>query len=293
MYSPDEYNNALNEIKRLRELERRHNEAYESEMRVIRNKYWDLESELKRKKAAEEEVVESKKTAYKDKMTEEKRPFNNIINDIEEIYKLIGIHKDCPVLEKDLTEDYFWPRYGDRRKIQVDPFDYIINTDHIKIGVFILSNDKPVNKHTLKLKVRSIFDYVWRELEIDKEITYAPTVEELKTWYKKHKGNLKWNTYGKSYDYLSDTIKELNELEEKYTEAVELYKKKEWKLAYLEYQKNYYEHHYVNGMETEGYKIVLEEIKILNTSDENLPLLMGEVTTEKGLHELEKRLQSA
>lgn len=285
MYSPHEYKNACKEIKRLGMISYEILKECETEEIKIWRKYQDLKRALEDKENEETNVVKRKKTSYENKINTEKEPFNKIIKDTEEIYELIHIHLHLEnPTEKVLTENYR-PRYGSE-KIEIEPLDLIMNTDRIRIGVYIIPNNKPVNCFTLKLKIRNIYDFIWRDLKIDEEITFARTEEDLKQWYEKHKKNLKW-----SRDCLPNVLKRLNELEEKYIEAVELYKKKEWKLAYLEYRKYYYENHYSQGTSTEMYKAVLEQIRILQTEDKQLPLLLGEVTTEKGLHELSNRLK--
>ena len=192
-------------------------------------------------------------------------PSRAVVKKTEDILNFIYVSLNLP--EIDLQEE--------------GTIEIIADDEYKKIGIFILQNKKPVNKFFLIIKGESIFQYTFSETRSERTLKDASSEEFLLELWKKNKNNI-----------LDHYLKHHADLEEKYREALILYRHKDWKLAYLMHRKDYYENDYSQGTETEMYKGALECIKILKTEQKNLPLLLGEIVTPDGLKEITSRLKT-
>ena len=156
--------------------------------------------------------------------------------------------------------------YPEKEKQYIDPIETIKNDEFAKISVFICGNRKPKNKYTLcvigstilnedLLKVPYSYglDVHTDNANIRSWIRDAPNKKELVTYLEKNKDKI-----------LKDFLEEHEKTQEEYKEALEITNCKEWKIAYWENKKDYYENHYSNGTETPEYKAVLKKLKELN-----------------------------
>lgn len=289
--TPKEYDHALEELRKINVSKSEHEKIIKDKNHVIWCKYFDLKRELEEKERKEKNIVEKEEAEFKEKIDREKAPHLQIMNDTEEIFKFIDLYiKNTKAKE---LEHEFYTRHNYHRELaHVDPIDIIRDDDYLRIGIYILENEKPKNKYSLEIHIRSIFYSLRQSSDYNNEITLkdAPTQKELHSWYEKNKNDLKWKRY-KEIIHLGDFIKEHLQKEQRYAEAIELYKQREWKWAHLKYQKFYYEHHVSNGTNCDEYKEILELMKLFRTAKENLPLLVSEIKSEKGLKELERRLK--
>lgn len=280
MYSMKEYKNAEVELKKFRQIERSEELKEEKIQQEIYSKYqekkWALEEkirEIEKRSEKQKGVVENKFKKVKAGIDLKAKPYRNIITETEDIFKLIDVYIDG---NKELS-------------IVEGAIEMIADDEYKKIGLYILQNRKPVNKYSLVLQGKSLFQYQFdltskRDYQTIRDsylLKDAPSKEILLSWWGKNRDSI-----------IVPFLKRHAELEEKYGEAISLYGFKKWKMAYLMHQKYYYENHYSHGTDTEMYKGVLECMKILKTKQKDLPLLIEEIVTPNGLKELESRLKS-
>lgn len=136
------------------------------------------------------------------------------------------------------------------KTVELIPLKMLIDNDYSKVGIFIGGSKKPVNKFRLSLKYKTVFREFY-DFSFSQEILKdAPSIKTLKTWYEKNEQKL-----------ITQFIDPLRDLERQYEEALKLFKEPEWRMAYLLYQKFYYEERYSQGTETRYYKKILEEIE--------------------------------
>lgn len=287
---PKDRDHALKEIERINAIESEYKKNHDKKNHDIWCKYFDLKRELDEKERKEKEAVEKDHQKFMSKIYQEKAPYHQILEDSEEIFNLIELHINNTTA-KELEHEFYTNHNYFREKVHVDPIGIIRNDDYLRIGIYILENKKPTNKYSLTIYINSIFGFL-NENNYNQEITLrdAPTIKELQQWYEKNKSNLKWKRYREPIS-LNDYIEKHIQKEQKYAHAIELYKQREWKWAYLKYRKWYYEHHVSRGSTCDEYKEILELMKIFHTEKENLPLLINEIKSEDGLKELERRLK--
>ncbi len=128
----------------------------------------------------------------------------------------------------------------------------------------------------------SIFSWKFRQMRFCIHVRSAPTKEVLLKWWQG-----KSNTHTKE---IKNFLIRHAELEKEYREAQYLYDKKhEWKLAYLNHRKLHYETKVSGGLTSPEYAGVLERIKIHNTADKDLPLMVGQLKTDEGTKEFTER----
>ena len=160
----------------------------------------------------------------------------------------------------------------------------LVNDQYKHIGVELNSERRsPKNKYSLTLTYNSIFKHRFDKIfyRRNEQLKKAPTIEELKVWFEKNKTKLV------SQDFLQAHA----QYEVEYEKAKELYKTKEWKLAYWLHKKDYYENQVSTGTSTEAYKGILEILTILKTPRKNLTLLLADIVTDQGKKELFERIK--
>lgn len=280
--SPAIYNNALKEIQKCNNKISEFSEKCETEKKDTENKYWDLIWELKQKirnlereRDKKKENIENKKTTCESNLLKQYHSSQEIVDYTEKLFDMM-----------DISDNEF------KETIPEEPVDVIADDNYKKMYVVIGHSKKPVNCFSLILYVKKIFrekmisTITWPWEIILKE---APSEKILLEWYQKNKSNLKWKRRKKTI-YLSDVLSEFSKLERMYEQAKELYKQKQWRLAYLYHEKYYYEKYVTSGSDLKEYKAVLERIKILKTKIRDLPLLIADIKTDKGKKEFSEKL---
>lgn len=280
---PEDYKKAREMIEEIREREEKYVHNAQEELEKIRYKYQELMQNLEHKKRQEEKKIIDKRTQFEEKIKSEINPHYEQITQFKKILTFMRIQKDKRDLHFEVYK-YDYPRdehgevmrvqrgncldYPEKIKIPYNAIEVIKNDKYAIIKIFVVENDKPKNKFSLVVVGKSIFnedlftqrrnfysyhlscdtDYVTVRLSI----IDRPTREELLQYLEKHKKNI-----------LKDYLAEHDQLERDYEKTIQLTNNKQWELAYWEDKKNYYENHYSNGIETEEYKEVLKQIKIL------------------------------
>lgn len=274
-----EYNDAKKQVKKLNALKDSHDKQCGAEIREIDWKYRDLKRDLDEKCMKETGVVEKRKEEYKNKIKSQLKPYYEIINDTETTYKLFE------VLISDNSDMDFEYRFDRESPVIIDT---PVDTQYLKVWVYIMGNNKPKNCFSLKIRVKSMFQWQFEEFRIDsRNIKDLPTEKELELWYEKNKNNLRWK-WGVSFVYLPDILEAHADLEQKFEKARELWKQKSWQRAFWLHKKDYYENHYTSGTDTDEYKDIC---LLLKTAWINLPLLVGQIKSDMGKKELERRMK--
>ncbi|HEY0090247.1 MAG TPA: hypothetical protein VGB37_15470, partial [Candidatus Lokiarchaeia archaeon] len=154
----------------------------------------------------------------------------------------------------------------DKVKFFYKPIDILKETEFLKIFVYITGNRKPKNSFSLIAVGNSYFNekvikipYSYGvEAHIDEAnirtgIKDFETEEQLKNYLNKNKSRI-----------LKEFIENHSKIEERYKLVMkEVENKKEWEIAYLENEKEYYEKCVSRGNETDEYKEVLKALKRL------------------------------
>jgi hypothetical protein len=238
----------------MKEIKKRENEIY-TERRKREN---ILEKWLYNQR--DKEFIKSKKAKEKQEKTGEKH--HAILDQYESIMKNIDIIRESRLPEEpqvDISER------GDDVLLS-KPITVLQNNEYAFVGVYIVPNEKPKNKYSLVIVGDSIFRE-FREFKsyglpcncstpsgyycrIEIAIKDLPTKEEL----------MKYDN-NKTFKKIATRLYEvLNEKAKMYNFAKKLYESKEWKIAYLEYKKDYYENHYSRGIEQPEYKAICKEL---------------------------------
>jgi len=281
------YRDAQEQIERLDGLESKHNDKCRDETREISTKYWDMKRKIEDRECKEVRVIENRKEKYNAKCKLERVPYQKVINDMEEIFKLMDVHIDEEKNKFEFNNPY-------KEYIFVDT---VVEDKYKAVWIYIKCNDKPKNKFSLMVKVGSIFQWKFADYHISSRVLKdLPTEAELRAWYKKNRNNIRWG-WCSHMVFLNQILEEHASLEEKYEQAVEFYKDRRWQGAYWLHQKDIYEKHYhidpyvmiYNGKDE--YVEVLEMLLLLRTVDKKLPLLIGSIKSESGIRELERRLK--
>lgn len=273
------FNNANKEIEKLNGLEKEHDKVCDKKINDIYWKYYDLKRELDKKESAEKEVVEKEKEAYKNKIDSEKEPHIDITRDFKHTCKLFGVLLSERRLE---FKDNF-----DRDEMNI--IDMVADDEYKKIWVYAARSHKPKNKWSLVIRMKSVFGWKFNDEfgDTDRNLKDLPTEEELKVWYEKNKNNLRWK-WGNTTKYLSDYLERHTCLEKDYEKAKELWKSKVWQRAFWLHEKDYYKNNVSRGTDTDEYRDIC---LLLDTSKINLPLLVGQMKSDEGKKEFERRLK--
>lgn len=265
MITIKEYKDALRNLKTLDKQQEQQENIIGDEKKVIGDKYWELEMKLRRKgdklasgKFKEVEGIDNKLLKYVNKMSIEKQPYNDISNIATDIFKMFDIFLS------EAEEPTIFDKFPLKEGRCLGVLKVLHDDKYKRVIVYFENNNKPKNNVTLKIKIESLFRYHFTAVNMfTTDIRYARTAEELTEWFKKNENNLKWEKGWQCADQLSDIVVELFRLEKLYEDVKLLWEKKGWKLVYWNYKKYYYENHYSRGTETEEYRDVLEQLRIL------------------------------
>lgn len=286
----NQYNIAQEQLQKLRDRKTKVCEKKDKELHILHWKYSDMIRDLKHEKLTQEKALETIYDTILNTIKEKSKPYSELRDKVHKIFNLIDIYtgniflfltpdKDLPLLINDIKDHeraeferrlknelrhlepldiYIFSNYDEqghycsRRKVYIPILDMIADDDFKKIAVYIVENDKPVNKYSLKRELKTIFsssNFIPRSTNILRE---GPNKKVLTEWYNKNR-----------YRIHKESLSVFEPLEQDYIKAIELFKKTEWRLAYMKHQKYYYENHYSHGTETKEYKKVLKEIKRL------------------------------
>ena len=268
---------------------------------------------LEAERDAEIDKLENSLKAELGKLKAEEEQCYLVIKDVQLTFKMMELFErgfDPQELryyqytDKDDQGNYIGTRV---RKIYGDPVQVMASDKYKHVAVFLVENGKPVNKWSLVAAGRSVFAELLQNLRgfgsssgisnfepsADRiaVLREGPSREKLLAWYEKQ---------GRYPEHLCQAGKAMLEwlqahikLQDCFEEAVRLYGTREWRLAFLDHRKHYYEHSYSNGTQTDEYKAVLEEIRIFQTTRKELPLLLGTTTQPKAQAVLAELLKGA
>jgi len=254
-----------------------------------------------RKDEKEIERLNKERTDFLEKLKKKRRKierrYNNQIYKIEEkirkeIYKIDKIiDKEKEKYDKEISEKYesitklnrifTFFRIIENEKFEKDtPRGEIIETirddDFAKICAYISENYKPVNKYSLRLAIYCFFS--WTNLKdfdniissyYKNSIIDKPTKEKAIEYWNKNKKNL-----------IKPIMEKIDSLILEYKEAVELYKIKDFKIAYLEKEKEYYEKEYFGGTKTKEYHNIIVKLVELTKKEKYKDILNNLVIEE-------------
>jgi len=275
------------EVERLSALRNEHIKDCDSRANKIEWKYRDLIRELEYKSSNERGVIEKEKEDYKNKIDTQRTPHYEVIKYTEKVFKHINImiSNDEPEPIKETSSRY----------IDEDPIiiDVIADDNYKKVYAYITKNNNPKNKYSLFIKRHSIFSRYDKFTEVSGDnglLKELPTLKELQTWYEDNKNqnkDFKWK-WGSHYYTLKDYLEAHARIEQEHEKIKSLWKERRWQRAYWLHQKYYYEKHYSHGTTTDMYKDVL---LLLDTAYEDTALLVGQMKSDIGKAELERRLK--
>lgn len=262
------------EISILKSKKEKQEENNSKEENKLQEKYLELESNLREKKSKELQVINKKEER-------EYRDYNKKIESLSEPLKIkdkvisfIRINNETKNYSIKTPEVYEYDYLrspqgfieGDKQKIFYNPLIVLVDDDFKKVLLYSTNNRKPKNKFSLIAVGSSIFSdkklikipYSYGlNANIDNSnirtlIKDFPTEEELKEYLNKNKKRI-----------LKDFLVEHEKIEKEYKDLEPLFDSKEWKIAFLEDEKDYYENRYSHGTETEEYKKVCNKLKEL------------------------------
>lgn len=226
----------------------------------------DEKREIERKHEQERQELKSNKETAETELYEPQRKLNRIMEFMEVAQEKHDL--DFSVYEWDYAKDKngYSDYSKDKIKIPYKPFATIRENEYISLKAFIVKNRKPTNKFSLVVVGRSIFarrdnkifdnpySYgYWFNSERDNTkygVKDAPTEEILKAYFEKSKEKI-----------LKDFLAQHEKAEEEYKEVLQVCNTAEWRRAYLEHKKWYYENCYSHGTETKEYKAIVRELK--------------------------------
>ncbi len=276
MITLQEHKQAVTEVKKLNKIKKTENTKFSKEERNINDRYYKLENNLRNKKRQETDRVYKKEKKFNEKIKKQIEPHSEKLNEFKEIIDLIDTQKKQVNLDIELSI-YDYPkddkgmvirtdegRYPEREHICIEPISILQDNKFYKIAVYIYKNTKPINKFTLCAVGRSIFDskkilnFGWSYLSdagenghFKKVLKELPDKKDLIKWFEKNTNRN--NIFKKEINKIEETIK-------KYEEVIKNTDSDEWKIAYLENRKNYYEKSVSRGTGTKEYSDIIQEL---------------------------------
>ena len=275
----EQYQQAKQELKKLKEKDTIMREQQDKETDALRDKYWELERKQRDRKNNEGTKLTKRHDEEKEKIRKQEQPHVAVTNEYSRIMTMMETSKNYEKPEFKVYK-FDYPRdekgevihvqrgncldYPDRIEIAYKPIHTVKDDKYAKIQIFIIDNDKPKNKFSLIVAGKTIFhekiikpSYYYgihcqtTNVNILKGIVDKPTKEELETYYKRNKDR-----------FLKQLIEELEKVEPEYENTTANTDNKQWEIAYWEHEKDYYEH-YHRGTERPEYKQVLEKLSKL------------------------------
>lgn len=271
-----EHKKAVEEVKKLDKIEHTKKLEFENDKRKIRDKYWDLQTDLDRNKREEFKIISEKENKFNEERAKQIKPHSKKISEFERIMEFMRVYKQNYDLNLEVSKyDYIRDKNGiaiseDKEIIPISPLSILKDDGFFRIGVYIYLNSKPKNKYTLSIIGRNIFGeydnnllnflkvFEWNYLsdirengDFKKVLKELPDKNKLIEWFDKNKNKV----FKEQMDKIEEIIKE-------YREVIKNTKSKDWEIAYLKNRKRYYEN-CVAGTEKEGYLKILLELKKL------------------------------
>jgi hypothetical protein len=262
------------ELKKISEQLDKDKEKLQEEVYDIKYKEYDEKIEAL-KKERDDKIKKLKDSFDKEReqpSQEKKDELSEVIKKVGRVFMLFDVIKgDKDTNFKVYNFDYPRNEKGEiirdeKQEITINPMEVLQDDKFKKIAVYVYENRKPKNKYSLAVIGRTIFSdkyllYEVRNYGLDVReyganiisvLKDMPTQQELLEWYKKNKANI-----------LKDYLEKHKVVEQEYSEALKLYEVKEWKILYLENNKEYYERNYHRGTEQEEYKAIVKELQEL------------------------------
>jgi hypothetical protein len=267
------------------ELQNTENERHNEKKNEIYFKYSKLESDLNRKKYAEEREAEAEHNKQKEVLKSQRAEADKQQTTFKRIIAFMDILKTEADFKKDDFGAYVYeyPRdkkgeilrvlkgncycYPNKEKVYLKPIDTLHENETLNLKVYIGDNDKPKNKKSLFIFGKTLLmttkheskvlklphDYLITAHDENAPIRYKikdfPTEKEAKAYYEKNK-----TKFLKSF--ISEHKNAVIELEEVRKNTTS----KEWELFYLETKRDYYINSYSGYEENEEYQKLLKQI---------------------------------
>lgn len=219
---------------------------------------WEYEKQARELQSKAHHVRYMKDEAVKalrDGNIEAAKGYRSQVTELERVLQLLHIAKTCGTSDLSLV--------ANNRSKFIECIDEPMNNEFIHICAYIYQTDKKVNKYTLCIVSKSIFEreligYNWGSVQpyfegsaqrfFEFDIKSAPTVQELKDFYFKKGSDSFWKA------------KEFAALVEEYKEVVNECNTPEWEHEYLLSRKKYFEDNYGRFEDVDEYKEVLKKL---------------------------------
>lgn len=232
----------------------------------IRNKFFDLERDLQDRK--HKELTKVSKRLEKKRLQVKKANEKNVTSS-KELFRILEFMHIIEGGEKLLTPNIY--TYGrtevENKQVTAEPIDTLISNKYLKLEFYIdESYRRPKNKYALMVIGNSLFgstlldntptsygdELRFWSTNVSSTIKSFPSIEELKTYLSNSKHRI-----------LKDFLKEHKKAELEFEKVRENTDTKEWRIAYLEKRKRYFEISVSRGTEDKKYLEIVEELKTL------------------------------
>jgi hypothetical protein len=257
------YQNNCDEWNNLYAQQQEVKEKFNKKIWDIKYKYREQIRKIESKMYDEIGVIEEEQKNKEDEIQREKDVIAEKLNQAQEIFKYIHLHANKPIAD---TPDVYSFRYGNRTSF--NPIINIRDDNYCKAYLYIITNNKPVNKYSLIMvgscpvlepdrdTVNNLYSYgvnanTKEKCHIMLNIKDDCSEKFLREYAKK---NIK---------RITNLLSIVDEKIAKYQQAIEIFQTTEGKIAFYNWRKEYYEKHYSNGTETPEYKTVLKKLKQL------------------------------
>lgn len=264
-----ELNNALDELE---ESEQKKENEFLDEIN-------DKIEELEKKKREIRSKFAAKITEIKKEHTLKKEELSKPIIKLDRIFKFFDVLKSEFSVKNPEVYDWNYPKddkgeiirinegrdYPEKEKQYYSPIAILRQNSFINLKVYIVHNDnyrKKVNHFSLVVvgysKLGGLIELPYSygidcrtdDSNIQTTLKEAPDKNTLYNWYVKNQDRV-----------FKDFLEAHRKIEEEYSEIVKLYDDKEYKLAYWESKKYYWEHSVHNGVDEPEYKQVLKTLE--------------------------------
>ena len=287
-YSTQKYKEAKQTQKKIYDLQQTENKRYSDKKDKIYFKYSKIERELNQKKYTEEREAEAEHEINAKHLIQQRAEADNKNQEFKRIISFMDILKSNEEFNKDKCKAYIYdyPRnekgevkkifkndcyqYPQKEKIYLNPIDILYEDENLILKVFIGDNRKPKNKKSLfvfgdsslksnhyESKVLNFpheygIDIHEENAPIRKLIKDLPTEKQLQKYYIKNKNKI-----------LKNFIQEHKKAVAEFEELQKNTNTKDWKILYLEEQKNKFERNHSGYEEDKEYIKIVAELKTL------------------------------
>lgn len=235
-------------------------DGYLARRKVFQDKIYSLEKEIRRL----QEVKDKKVSFVRESLEQAVESLSSSIKKLDRVFAFMELNNKA----RNGVSVYKFSQINDGEKENYPQVATLIFRFQIGINLYIVDNNwrKKVNKVGLWAIGSSIFkdsiidlpySYGCPAQHRDANIVYFlkdfKTVEDASAFIEKHQDTI-----------LKDFLAKHKETEEDYEDVLANCNTKEWKIAFLEYKKNYYERSVSNGIDLPEYKEVLKKLKELS-----------------------------